>query len=418
MRQSKLFTRTQKDISTQESSPGAQYLLRGGFVDKLSAGIYTMLPMGFRVLKNIENIIAREMDALGAQRVLMPALTPKANWETTGRWSGLDVLYKVKSRQEAEYALGATHEEIVTPLARRFAFSYKDFPFSIYQIQTKFRDELRAKSGLLRGREFMMKDLYSFHVDSKDCDEFYEKVKEAYFSIYKKTGLARLTCVALASGGTFSKFSHEFQTITDAGEDTVYICDKCGLAINREIKSEYPACPECGSASFNEKKSIEVGNIFKLGTKYSAAFNFTAVGPEGQSLPVLMNCYGIGLTRIMGTVAEIHRDDHGIVWPDEIAPFKVHLLALQAKDSETSVRIAAAADKIYFDLQNKQIEVLYDDRAQMSAGEKFNDADLLGIPFRVVVSAKTLEKDGVEIKRRGSKDALLIKIGEVADYNF
>lgn len=418
MRQFQLFTKTQKDISAQELSPGAQYLMRGGFIDKVAAGIHTMLPLGFRVLKNIENIIAEEMDALGAQRVLMPALTPKANWEITNRWLELDVLYKVKSQQESEYALGATHEEIVTPMAQRFTFSYKDFPFSVYQIQTKFRDELRAKSGLLRGREFMMKDLYSFHIDSKDCNEFYEKVKEAYFAIYKKTGLAQSTYLTLASGGTFSKFSHEFQTVTDVGEDTVYICDKCGLAINREIKSEYPKCPECAGADFDEKKSIEVGNIFKLGTKYSGAFNFTAAGPEGQNLPVLMNCYGIGLTRLIGTVAEIHHDDHGIIWPDEIAPFRVHLIALSAKDSQVNAKIAAACDRIYLDLQKKKVEVIYDDRPALSAGEKFNDADLLGIPFRVVVSAKTLEKESVEVKRRDSKDASLIKMGEIAKFNF
>jgi prolyl-tRNA synthetase len=263
-----------------------------------------------------------------------------------------------------------------------------------------------------------MKDLYSFHVDAKDCDGFYEKVKESYFSIYKKAGLAQSTYVTLASGGTFSKFSHEFQTVTDAGEDTVYICDKCGLAINREIKSEYPKCPECGNTSFDEKKSIEVGNIFKLGTKYSGAFDFTAAGPEGQALPVLMNCYGIGLTRMMGTAAEIHRDDHGIVWPDAIAPFRVHLVALAAKDPETNARIAMSGDKIYSDLQKNKIEVLYDDRQGMSAGEKFNDADLLGMPVRIVISAKTLANDSVEIKRRDSKDASLIKMGDVAGYNF
>ncbi len=418
MRQSQLFTKTQKDISAQESSPGAQYLMRAGFIDKVAAGIYAMLPLGFRVLRNIENIIAEEMDALGAQRVLMPALTPKSNWETTNRWLELDVLYKIKSQQESEYALGATHEEIVTPMAQKFAFSYKDFPFSIYQIQTKFRDELRAKSGLMRGREFVMKDLYSFHIDSRDCDEFYEKVKEAYFSIYKKTGLAQSTYIALAGGGTFSKFSHEFQTVTDVGEDIIYLCDKCGLAINREIKDQYPKCPECDCDKFNEKKSIEVGNIFKLGTKYSAAFGFTAAGMQGENLPVLMNCYGIGLTRVMGTVAEIHRDDHGIVWPAAIAPFRVHLLALAAKDDQINAGIAAACEKIYSDLQKNKIEVIYDDRPAMSAGEKFNDADLLGVPFRIVVSAKTLEKESVEVKRRDSKDALLIKMGDIAKFNF
>jgi len=415
MLQSKLFTKTQKEVPGRETSAGAQYLLRGGFIDKLSAGIYTILPLGLRVLRNIENIIVAEMDALGAQRVLMPALTPKANWETTGRWQGFDVLYKVKSQQESEYALGATHEEVVTPLAQRFAFSYKDFPFSIYQIQEKFRDELRAKSGLLRGREFLMKDLYSFHIDPKDCDEFYEKVRESYFSIYKAVGISQSTYVTLASGGTFSKFSHEFQTVTEVGEDTIYLCDNCGLAINREIKNDYPKCPDCGGQNFDEKRSVEVGNIFKLGTKYSGEFGFTASGATGEKLPVLMNCYGIGLTRMMGTIAEIRHDDKGIVWPDAVAPFRVHLLALAAKDTEVNEKIVQVSRNIYSDLQKRGIEVIYDDRQAMSDGEKFNDADLLGMPFRVVVSQRTLAQNCVEIKRRDSKDATLVKMGELAN---
>ena len=418
MLQSKLFTKTQKEVSGEETSAGARYLLRSGYIDKLSAGIYTMLPLGLRVLQNIEKIIADEMDALGAQRVLMPALTPKSNWETTGRWQDLDVLYKVESQQKSEYALGATHEEVVTPLAQRHAFSYKDFPFSIYQIQEKFRDEPHAKSGLLRGREFLMKDLYSFHVDPKDCDEFYEKVKESYFAIYKAAGLAQSTYLTLAGGGTFSKFSHEFQTVTDAGEDTIYICDKCGFTVNREIKNEYPKCPECGGTDFDEKKSTEVGNIFKLGAKYSAAFGFTASGPEGEKLPVLMNCYGIGLTRMMGTIAEIRNDDKGIVWPDAVAPFKIHLLALASKDSETNVKIDQDCREIYSNLQKRGNQVIYDDRQGMSAGEKFNDADLMGMPWRIVISQKTLANGCVEIKRRDSKDATLVKMGELMSFNF
>ncbi len=354
MLQSQLFTKTQKEVSTDETNAGTQLLMRAGFIDKAAAGIYTMLPLGWRALQNIEKIIADQMDGLGAQRVVMPALVPKKNWELTGRWKEFDVLYKLKGQGGEEYGLGATLEEMVTPVAQKFAFSYRDFPLGIYQIQTKFRDELRAKSGLLRGREFLMKDLYSFHVDQKNCDEYYERVKEIYFSIFKSVGLAQSTYLTLASGGTFSKFSHEFQTVTDSGEDLLYICQNCGFTINREIKNEYPKCPDCGGEKFDEKKAIEVGNIFKLGTKYSGAFGFEATGADGGKLPVLMCCYGIGLTRVLGTIAEISRDDHGMIWPEAVAPFKVHLLELESKDEETNGRVKEACQKIYQDLQKNK----------------------------------------------------------------
>lgn len=418
MRQSQLFTKTQKDISADETSAGTQLLLRAGFIDKAAAGVYTVLPLGFLALQKIERIVAAAMDGLGAQRVAMPSLVPKKNWEATGRWAGLDVLYKVKGKGGEEYGLGATLEEIVTPVAQKFSFSYKDFPFAIYQIQTKFRDELRAKSGLLRGREFLMKDLYSFHVDQKDCDDYYERVKGAYFEIFKAAGLAPITFLTLASGGTFSKFSHEFQTVTAAGEDIVYHCGNCGFAVNKEIKEDYPKCPECSSADFDEKKAIEVGNIFKLGTKYSAAFGFEASGADGGKLPVLMCCYGIGLTRLLGTVAETSRDENGIIWPQAIAPFEIHLIELEAKDSEANREIKKNAQKIYSDLQKKNISVLYDDRPGKSAGEKFKDADLLGMPRRLVISQKTLEQKGVEIKKRGEKETKLAGLDKICDYNF
>ncbi|MCU0653473.1 MAG: His/Gly/Thr/Pro-type tRNA ligase C-terminal domain-containing protein [Candidatus Pacebacteria bacterium] len=418
MRQSQLFTKTQKDFPADETSAGTQFLLRAGFIDRTAAGVYTILPLGYNVLRKIENIIAKAMDRLGGQRVTMPALVPKKYWETTGRWNAFDALYKLKGKNDDEYALGATLEEIVTPLAQKYAVSYKDFPFSIYQIQTKFRDEMRAKSGLLRGREFLMKDLYSFHVDQKDCDALYEKVKDSYFSIFKETGLAASTYLTLAGGGTFSKFSHEFQTATEAGEDIIYLCDNCGFSINREIKKEYPKCPECGCEKFGEKKAIEVGNIFKLGTKYSAAFGFEAVGPDGCKMPVLMNCYGIGLTRLMGTVAEISRDSAGLIWPAAIAPFEAHLVELESKDGEVNKKIREAAQKIYSDLQKRDIGVLYDDRTGKSVGEKFKDADLLGMPFRVVVSEKSLAKDSVEIKKRDSREAELVGLDKACAFNF
>jgi prolyl-tRNA synthetase len=416
MKQSQLFTKTQKEVPSEETSAGTQLLLRGGFIDRAAAGIYTILPLGYMVLEKIEKVIAQAMDGLGAQRVVMPSLVPKKFWEATGRWKELDVLYKVKGRGSEEYGLGATLEEIVTPLAQRYAFSYKDFPFAIYQIQTKFRDEPRAKSGLLRGREFLMKDLYSFHVDQKESDDHYERVKETYFFIFKSVGIVGDTYLTLASGGTFSKFSHEFQTCCDAGEDTIYLCENCGFAVNREIKNEYPKCPDCGGNRYEEKKAIEIGNIFKLGTKYSAAFGFEAVGDDGGKIPVLMNCYGIGLTRLMGALAEIGRDDKGLIWPGSVAPFSAHLLALAARDVKVNNNIKQTCKKIYDGLQKRNINVLYDDRADRSAGEKFNDADLLGIPWRLVVSEKTIEKDSVEVKRRDSKETQLISLDKLETF--
>lgn len=418
MKLSKLFTKTQKEVVGDQTNIGTQFLLRAGFIDKTAAGVYSFLPLGFRVLRKIEQIIADHMDNFGAQRVVMPILVPKKNWETTGRWNAFDALYKLKGKGGDEYGLGATLEEVITPLAQKFSISYRDFPFAVYQIQTKFRDELRAKSGLLRGREFLMKDLYSFHVDQKDLDDYYEKAKDVYFSIFKAVGITQDVYLTLASGGTFSKFSHEFQTATEAGEDTVYLCDNCGFCINHEIKNDYPNCPECGHNKFQEKKTIEVGNIFKLGTKYSSAFSFEAVAADGGKLPVLMGCYGIGLTRLMGTIAEICRDDAGLIWPESIAPFNIHLLAINAVDAGSDRRIKATAEKIYKDLQKKGLEVLYDDRTDKSAGEKLKDCDLLGMPYRLVVSEKSLKNKSVELKKRNSQTTKLIKISEISKVKF
>ena len=417
MKESNLFSKTRKEAPNDEASASARFLIRGGFVEKIGAGIYAMLPLGLRVLNKIEKIIAQEMDAIGGQRILMTALMPKKNWETTGRWSSLDVLFKIEREKGESYALGATHEEEVVPLVQKFVYSYKDLPFSVYQIQTKFRDELRAKSGLLRLREFSMKDLYSFHADEAGLDVFYEKAKDAYFKVYERTGIKDKTFLTFASGGSFAKFSHEFQMLTDAGEDIIHICKKCGLAINKEIKEEYPVCPECQCAEFEEKKAIEVGNIFKLKTKYSDPFNLQFTDKDGQKKLVIMGTYGIGLTRLMGAVAEAHHDESGIIWPREIAPFDVHLIALNSTDEAVYGKVKNAADKLYFDLQKAGLEVLYDDRAEKSAGEKFKDSDLLGIPSRIVVSEKTLQKDSVEQKNRNSKDQKLILLSEVDPRN-
>jgi prolyl-tRNA synthetase len=291
MRQSQLFTKTRKDAPSEEVSKNAQLLIRAGYIDKLMAGVYTYLPLGLRVLNNIEQIIREEINKADGQEILMPAMQPKENWLATGRWETLDVLYKVKDSEGREVALGPTHEEVVVPLAKQFISSYKDLPFAAYQFQDKFRMEKRAKSGILRGREFKMKDLYSFHADEADLKMYYDIIKNAYTQIFKRVGIGHKTYVTYASGGSFSKYSHEFQTVTPAGEDLIYICDRCSLAINKEIKAEHSKCPECGAETFKEEKAIEVGNIFELKTKYSEPFDLKYKNDKGESVPVIMGCY-------------------------------------------------------------------------------------------------------------------------------
>ena len=407
MKQSFLFTKTIKEIPKDETSYNAQALMRAGFIDKVGAGIYTFLPLGLMVLGKINKIIREEINAIGGQEVLMPALTPKEVWQATNRWDNFDALFKLSGSDDKDYALGATHEEIVTPLAQRFTFSYKDLPFAVYQIQNKFRNEKRAKAGLIRGREFLMKDLYSFHVSQEDLDEYYEKAKSAYFKIYQRLGLGDITHLTYATGGAFSKYSHEFQTVSDVGEDTIYVCDKCQTAVNKEIISEQDSCPECQNESLSEKKAIEVGNIFKLGSKFSRDFSFQFRDQDGNLQDVIMGCYGMGPTRILGTIVEVYHDDRGIVWLKNIAPFSVHLISLKENQE---------AEKIYQELLSAGVDVLYDDREGVSPGEKFADSDLIGCPHRLVVSAKTLSQDKVELKLRNSDDLQLIDRNNLVDF--
>lgn len=407
MKQSILFTKTIKETPKDETSYNAQTLMRAGFIDKVGAGIYTFLPLGLKVLNKINNIIREEINTVGGQEILMPALTPKEVWQATDRWDNFDALFKLAGSDDKDYALGATHEEIVTPLAKRYTFSYKDLPFSVYQIQTKFRNEKRAKAGLIRGREFSMKDLYSFHTSQEDLDNYYEKVKQAYFKIYQRLGLSDITCLTYSSGGAFSKYSHEFQTLTEVGEDTIYFCPKCKVAVNKEIISEQNSCPECGNTSLEEKRAVEVGNIFKLGTKFSKAISFSVKGEDGKENDILMCSYGIGLSRVMGTIVEVYHDDKGIIWPKNLAPFSVHLISLKQNDE---------AEKIYQDLISQNIEVLYDDREDVTPGEKFVDADLIGCPYRLVLSSKTLENKKIEFKDRKSDEIKLININKISEF--
>jgi len=408
MLQSKLFYKTNKNKSANADSVSHDLLTRAGYIDQLMAGVYSFLPLGFKVLKNIENIIRKNMQDIGGQEILMPVLQPKENWQKTSRWDNLDILFKVKGSGDKEYALGPTHEEVVSPLAKKVVFSYRDLPFSVFQIQTKFRDELRAKSGILRTREFLMKDLYSFHATQEDLNKYYDNVAKIYDKIFKEVGIGKITHRTLASGGSFSKYSDEFQTITEAGEDIIYICKKCQTSINKEIINENKNCPKCNGIDFEEKKAVEVGNIFKLGTGFSLPFNLKFTDKDATEKPVIMGCYGIGLGRLMGAIVEASNDEKGIIWPKSVAPFLVHLIQI-----ENNPKVKKAVEKLHKELQKENIEVLYDDRQGKTVGEKFAESDLIGIPYRVVISEKTLKENSVELKERNKNSVKLIKIKDL-----
>ncbi len=413
MRQSILFTKTRKEAPADEMSRNAELLIRGGFIHKEMAGVYSYLPLGLRVLKKIENIIREEMNRVGGQEVLMSSFQPKENWEKTGRWEAMDDLYKVIDSSGREVALGPTHEEIIVPILKNYISSYKDFPeggpLAIYQIQNKFRMELRAKSGVLRGREFMMKDMYSFHKSASDFEGFYEKMKDVYKTIFQKMGIGHLTYMTFASGGTFAKYSHEFQTITAVGEDTIYVDEKKGVAVNKEVfNDEVLVQLNMVKEQLVENKSIEVGNIFDLKIKYSKPFDLSYVDEKEQKHDVLMGCYGIGLGRLMGTVVEVLSDDKGIIWPEAIAPFSIHLLLLGEGEA-----VKKEANKVYESLLKNNIEVLFDDRSGVTAGEKFADSDLLGIPLRAVISPRSIKEGGIEIKKRTEEKGKIVSLDEL-----
>jgi prolyl-tRNA synthetase len=409
MRYSKLFGKTSKSVQADADSANAKLLTQGGFVAKQMAGVYNYLPLGLRVLNKIQNIIREEMNAVGGNEILMPAMTQEASYAQTGR-DKMDVLFHLQGRDESELVLNPTHEEVVTPLVQKYVFSYRDLPMAVYQIQNKFRNEPRAKSGLLRGREFSMKDLYSFHVSTEDLDIFYhEKMIPAYRKVYDRLGLGERTILTYASGGAFSRYSHEFQVLSDVGEDTIHLCQTCKKsAINKEIYSdEMKTCLDCGGLDFKETKAIEVGNIFKLGARFSEAFDFKYADSEGKEQLVHMGCYGIGPSRLMGALVEVFNDEKGIIWPKSVAPYAVHLVSLGADDN-----VKQEAEKLYNQLSEKCVEVLWDDR-DASAGAKLADADLIGIPTRVIVSKKTLEQNSVEVKERNEKDAKFYKFSSL-----
>ena len=401
MRQSQLFTKTLREPPKDEEAANARLLVQAGFIDKLMAGVYSFLPLGLRVLKKIEHIILDEMNKAGGEELVMPALHPLENYLKTKR-DKIDVLFHLGSVTGKQLVLGQSHEEVIVPLVKKHVSSYKDLPLAVYQIQTKFRNELRAKSGIFRGVEFLMKDLYSFHRDEKDFEKYYEKMKKVYFFVFRRAGISPDTYLTYASGGTFSRYSHEFQTLTSAGEDTIHLCEKCRIAVNEEIINETKKCPSCGAAKLRQERAIEVGNIFSLKTRFSDAFGLTYKNEHGINMPIVMGCYGIGLTRLMGAIVEKHHDECGIIWPDEVAPFRVHLIALESKVKGKRSKVHKAVERLYEELLAKGVEVLYDDRDYKSPGEKFADTDLIGIPWRAVISEKTLEKNGIEIKKRDS----------------
>lgn len=389
MKQSQLFFKTRKEVPADADSKNASYLIRAGFVEKQMAGVYSLLPLGFRVFKKIEKIIREEIDAVGGQEILMNVLQPKELWEETGRWdSAIDIFYKLTDSRGKELNLAPTHEEQVVDIVRRKVNSYKDLPLALYQIQTKFRNEARAKSGLLRGREFIMKDLYSFHDSEEDQLKYYDKVKEAYFKIFDRIGLK--VKLVEASGGIFSKFSHEFQVMNPVGEDTIFYCSKCDFAQNKEIAEvkEGDNCPKC-DGKIKAERGIEVGNIFPLKNRFSEPMKATFLDKEGKSKDFIMGCYGIGLTRTLATTIEEYYDvtKNKMVWPENIAPYKVHIISLNQDEDAT---------KLYEKLAKDGVEVLLDDR-DLSAGEKFAEADLIGCPARIIVSKKSIESGGVEV---------------------
>lgn len=409
MHQSKLFSKTTKNLPEGEASKNAQLLIKGGFINKSSAGVYSFLPLGLRVLNKINQIIREEMNALGAEELLMPSLVNKKYWEQSGRWN-LDVVYKTGENlalkiENLTYGLGWTHEEVVSAIATHFIQSYKDLPKAVYQIQAKFRAEPRAQAGLLRGREFLMKDLYSFHADTEDLNKYYQKAIIAYKKIFKRLGLE--TIVTEASGGAFTKeYTHEFQVLSEAGEDTVHYCKKCGFSQNQEIFNA-AAHKNCNDGLLIGK-AIEVANVFRLGTKFSQDFNLNYLDKNGNKHLVVMGSYGIGPTRLIGTLVEVNNDEKGIIWPEKVAPFKVHLVQLG-----DSPMVKKAAEDLYKLIGQKlNFEVLYDER-NVSAGEKLNDADLLGMPWRIVVSEKTIAAKKLEIKKRSEGVAKLVGLTEL-----
>ena len=409
MKRSQLLSKTSKQDPADAKSVSHRLLLRGDFIDQLASGVYSLLPLGWRVYQKIENIIREEMDAIGGQELVLPSLQPKSIWERSGRWGEMDPpLFKVKDRHDKQLALGPTHEEVITDIVRTRISSYKQLPLALYQIQNKFRNEVRATGGLLRTREFVMKDLYSFHDSKESLQKFYDKVKEAYRRIFERMGL-KIVWVQASSGTIGGKISHEAMVLSSEGEDEVLLCPECGFAANIEKESR-SKCPECG-AKLEVKKAIEAGHVFQLGTKYSEKMNAMYTDENGEQHPLIMGCYGLGLQRTMATIIEEWHDDKGMIWPLSVAPYQIALIGI-GEDEE----VQNTTEDIYEELMNEDYEVVWYNQKEKSVGEKFADADLLGFPYRLVISNKTLQKDNVEVKIRKTGQTKLVKKEKLISY--
>ncbi|HMP67424.1 MAG TPA: His/Gly/Thr/Pro-type tRNA ligase C-terminal domain-containing protein [Candidatus Paceibacterota bacterium] len=416
MRQSKLFSKTRRDAPKDEVSKSANLLIRAGFVHKQIAGVYTLLPLGLKTLKNIENIIRDEMNAVGGMEMNLTALQDSKIWQKTDRWDDakVDNWFKTELKNHTQLGLAFTHEEPITELMKDHIRSYKDLPVYAYQFQTKFRNELRAKSGIMRGREFLMKDLYSFSKNEKEHNEFYEKMKQAYFNIFNRAGIGEKTYITFASGGSFSEFSHEFQTFTDAGEDIIYVDEKNKIAVNREVlNDEVLKKLNLKKADLKEVKSVEVGNIFSLGTRFSAPIELSFDDENGKKQIVFMGSYGIGLGRLMGVIAEVLADEKGLVWPKEVSPFDFHLINV-SPDNDVAKK---TTDEFYESLTNGGFSVLYDDR-NVGVGEKLSDADLIGIHKQIIVGVKSIQSGEFEIKNRLTKEVKKITEADIMNLKF
>lgn len=413
MKQSHLFTKTRKESPSDETAKNAQLLIRAGYIHKELAGVYTFLPLGVRVLNNIAGIIREEMNAVGGQEVQSTALQRKDIWEATGRWNDqvTDNWFKTQLKNGSELSLAFTHEEPMAHMMRNFVSSYKDLPVYPYDIKTVFRNEERAKSGLMRGREFFWKALYSFSKDKEQHDIFYQKIQQAYFNIYERVGIGNITFLTFASGGNFSQYSHEFQTICDVGEDTIFYSKEKNIAINKEVYNETVLNDlSLNKSDLIEAKAVEVGNIFSLSDRFSEPLGLSFTDENGEQKNVYMGSYGIGISRLFGIIAELLSDERGLVLPEEIAPFTVHILPFGKNEN-----LFREAESLYYDLKNAGIEVLFDDR-DIAPGKKLQDADLIGIPYRIVVSEKSGERGGVEITQRDNGEVEYLGIDRVVAY--
>lgn len=411
MKRTNLFTKTTKTAPADETSLNASLLIRAGYVHKEMAGVYAYLPLGLRTLEKIKTIIRKEMNAIGGEELLMTNLQPTDVWRSTGRWNDdtVDIWFKTQLKNDEPLGLAWSHEEPILKMLSEYVYSYKDLPVSVYQFQTKLRNELRAKSGIMRGREFLMKDMYSVHADKADLERFYNQVIEAYQRIYDSLGIGKNTFVTFASGGAFTKFSHEFQTICEAGEDWLYLDRSNNIAVNEEVLESAVKDLRLDKNKLEKVRSAEVGNIFNFGTDKARQMGINFQTKDNQSQPLYYGSYGIGVTRVMGVIAELFADDKGLVWPDSVAPFKVSLVTIGCDEA-----VLSAAQRVIEILEKSDIDVLWDDR-DVRPGEKFADSDLIGLPHRIVISPKTVEAGIIEYKARNQSESKLIDLEQLID---